>query len=53
LLDGERTARDARRRQAIAQVQALAGPHALFRVLVVEPDSPLPEHRTMTTPWLG
>jgi protein ImuB len=52
LLDGERTARDARRRQAIAQVQALAGPHALFRVLVVEPDSPLPEHRTMTTPWL-
>jgi protein ImuB len=53
LLDGERTARDERRRKAVAQVQALAGPHALFRVLVVDPDSPIPEHRTMTTPFLG
>jgi len=53
LLDGDRTARDARRRQTIAQVRALAGPHALFRVLVVEPDSPLPEHRAITTPFLG
>ena len=53
LLDGERTARDERRRTAVAQVQALAGPHALFRVLVVEPDSPLPEHRTITTPFLA
>jgi protein ImuB len=53
LLDGERTARDERRRRAVAQVRALAGPHALFRVLVVDPDSPIPEHRTMTTPWLG
>jgi protein ImuB len=53
LLDGERAARDERRRAAVAQVQALAGPHALFRVLVVEPDSPLPEHRTITTPFLA
>ena len=53
LLDGERTARDARRRQAIAQVRALAGPHALLRVLVVEPDSPMPEHRTVSTSWLA
>ena len=53
LLDGERTARDARRREAVSQVRALAGPHALFRVRVVEPDSPLPEHRTITTPWAG
>ena len=53
LLDGERTARDARRRNAVSQVRALAGPHALFRVLVVEPDSPVPEHRTMTTPFLA
>jgi len=52
LLDGERTARDARRRKAVGQVRALAGPHALLRVLVVAPDSPLPEHRTMSTPWL-
>ena len=53
LLDSERTARDARRLQAVSQVQALAGPHALFRVLVVEPDSPTPEHRTITTPFLA
>jgi protein ImuB len=53
LLDGERMARDARRRQAIAQVRPLAGPHALLRVLVVEPDSPLPEHRTVSTSWLA
>ena len=39
--------------KAIAQVRSLAGPHALLRVLVVEPDSPLPEHRTLSTPWLG
>jgi protein ImuB len=53
LLDGERAARDERRGKAVAQVQALAGPYALFRVLVVDPDSPIPEHRTMTTPFLG
>jgi len=53
LLEGERTARDERRRKAVAQVQALAGPHALFRVLLVNPDSPIPEHRTITTPFLG
>jgi len=53
LLDGERTARDRRRGEAVRQVRALAGPHALFRVLVVEPDSPVPEHRTITTPWVG
>ncbi len=53
LLDGERTARDARRRQAVGQVRALAGPHALLRVLVVEPGSPVPERRTLSTPWLG
>jgi len=53
LLDGERRARDARRREAVGQVQALGGPHALLRVLVVEPRSPLPERRTISTPWLG
>ena len=53
LLDGERTARDERRRKAVAQVQALAGPHALLRVLVVDPESRMPERRTLFTPWLG
>ena len=53
LLDGERTARDRRRREAVGQVQALGGPNAVLRVLVVEPRSPLPERRTISTPWLG
>jgi protein ImuB len=53
LLDGERTARDRRRQRAVSQVQALAGPHGLVRVLVVDPDSVAPEHRTITAPWLG
>jgi protein ImuB len=53
LLDGERRARDARRREAVSQVQALAGPNAVLRTLIVEPNSPLPEHRTISTPWLG
>jgi hypothetical protein len=37
----------------VSQVQALAGPHGLVRVLVVDPDSVAPEHRTITAPWLG
>jgi protein ImuB len=53
LLEGERRARDERRREAVSQVQALAGPNAVLRVLIVEPNSPLPEHRTISTPWLG
>jgi protein ImuB len=53
LLDGERAARDRRRHRAVSQVQALAGPHGLVRVLVVDPDSVAPERRTITTPWLG
>jgi protein ImuB len=53
LLDGERIARDARRRKAVDQVQAFGGPNAVLRVLIVEPRSPLPERRTISTPWLG
>ena len=53
LFDGERAARDARRRKAVGQVRALAGPNALLHVLIVAPDSPVPEHRTLSTPWLG
>lgn len=53
LLDSERRAREERRGKAVAQVQALAGPHALLRVLVVDPRSRVPERRTLFTPWLG
>jgi hypothetical protein len=53
LLDSERRARDDRRRKAVAQVQALGGPNAVLRALVVQADSPLPEHRVLLTPFLG
>jgi protein ImuB len=53
LLDGERRARAERRRKAVAQVQALAGPYAVLRALIVQADSPLPEHRNLLTPWVG
>jgi protein ImuB len=53
LLDGERRARDDRRRKAVAQVQALGGPNAVLRALILQADSPLPEHRVLLTPWVG
>jgi protein ImuB len=53
VLDGELRAREERRRKAIAQVQALGGPHAILRVLSMQVESPLPEHRHMLTPWVG
>ena len=53
LLDGERRAREERRRKAVAQVQALGGTNAILRVLSLEAESPLPEHRTLLTPWVG
>jgi protein ImuB len=52
LFEGERVARDRRRLEAVSQVQALAGPHALLRVLIVDPESRVPERRTLLTPWL-
>jgi protein ImuB len=53
LLDGERRAREERRRKAVAQIQALGGTNAILRVLSLESESPLPEHRTLLTPWVG
>lgn len=53
LLDGERRAREERRRKAVAQVQALGGANAVLRALIVAPDSPQPEHRSLLTPWVG
>ena len=53
LLDGERRAREERRRKAVEQVQALGGTNAILRVLSLESESPLPEHRHLLTPWIG
>lgn len=51
LLDGERTARIARLRDAVAQVRVLAGPDSALRVLPVDPDSRVPERRFSFTPF--
>jgi len=53
LLDGERRAREERRRKAVEQVQALGGTNAILRVVSLESESPLPEHRHLLTPWIG
>ncbi|MGH2889016.1 MAG: hypothetical protein ACRDNJ_05255, partial [Solirubrobacteraceae bacterium] len=46
-------ARAARLREAIRQARTAAGPDAALRVLKVDPDSRLPERRTMLTPFEG
>lgn len=51
LLDGERTARLERLRDAVGQVRTLAGPHAALRVLAVDPRSRVPERRFLFTPF--
>jgi protein ImuB len=51
LLDGERTARLVRLRDAVSQVRALAGAHAALRALPVEERSRVPERRYVFTPW--
>jgi protein ImuB len=51
LLDGERTARLARLQDAVGQVHTLAGPHAVLRVLVVDPRSRVPERKVLYAPW--
>jgi protein ImuB len=50
LLGGERTARQARLRDAVAQVRAVAGPNGALRALPVDPDSRVPERRFVFTP---
>lgn len=42
--------RDARLREAVRQARAAAGPHAALRVLVVDPDSRVPERHAVLTP---
>ena len=46
---GERRAE--RLRGALAQVRAAAGPRAALRVLMVDPDSRLPERRAVLAPY--
>jgi protein ImuB len=52
LLDGERTARLERLREAVAQVRTIAGPHAVLRVMAVSPAARVPERRYTYTPFL-
>ncbi|MGH2875543.1 MAG: hypothetical protein ACRDLV_04765, partial [Solirubrobacteraceae bacterium] len=53
LLEDPAAARAARLREAIRQARTAAGPDAALRVLKVDPDSRLPERRTMLTPFEG
>jgi len=50
LLDGERTVRMARLREAVRQVRMVAGPDGALRVLRVDPKSRVPERRFVFTP---
>jgi protein ImuB len=52
LLDGERTARLERLREAVRQVRTIAGPHAALRVMAVSPAARVPERRYTYTPFL-
>ncbi len=52
LLDGERTARLERLRDAVRQVRTIAGPHAALRVMALSPTARVPERRYTYTPFL-
>jgi impB/mucB/samB family len=51
LFDDGRARRQARLREAIRQTRAAAGPEAALRILAVDPDSRVPERRTVLTPF--
>ena len=48
--EGERARRD-RLGEAVRQARQAAGDEAAMRVLEVDPDSRLPERRSVLTPW--
>lgn len=50
LLDGERTVRMGRLREAVKQIRTVAGPDGALRVLPVDPRSRVPERRFVYTP---
>jgi protein ImuB len=51
LFDDGTAERTARLREAVRQARAAAGPDAALRVLAVDPDSRVPERRTVLTPF--
>jgi protein ImuB len=51
LLEDPAAARAARLREAIRQARAAAGPDAALRVLTVDPDSRVPERRSLLAPF--
>jgi len=51
LLDEQEAARRARLREAVEQARAAAGPDSALRVLLVDPDSRVPERRALMTPF--
>jgi protein ImuB len=53
LLDEAAAARDARLREAVAQARAAAGPDAALRVIDIDPDSRVPERRSLLAPYEG
>ncbi|WP_249011954.1 hypothetical protein [Conexibacter sp. DBS9H8] len=53
LLEDPAEARAARLGEAVRQARAVAGPEAALRILAVDPDSRLPERRSVLTPFEG
>jgi protein ImuB len=53
LLDEAAAVRDGRLREAVRQTRALAGPDAALRVVDVDPDSRVPERRSILAPFEG
>ncbi len=51
LFDDSRAQRRARLREAVRQARAAAGPDAALRVLMVDPDSRVPERRVVLAPF--
>ncbi len=52
LFDDDAAQRRARLREAVRQTRAAAGPEAALRVLAVDPDSRVPERRTVLAPFI-
>ncbi|HVE67731.1 MAG TPA: hypothetical protein VNB64_04025, partial [Solirubrobacteraceae bacterium] len=53
LLDEAAAVREARLRDAVRQTRALAGTDAALRVVDVDPDSRIPERRSILAPFEG
>ena len=51
LFEDKSAERAARLREAVRQARAAAGPEAALRVLAVDPDSRVPERRSVLTPF--